>query len=203
MNQARKFSLIHGEEQVADTPSYEIARFFKSYWDTLLRFHSDDVLNQLEWNDFIRLVSTMNIKTSGTKIEARILKLNDWKKIRGHSSHGDAISTDGKVIEVKSSIISPIRGSGVTFRGIRPWHNVDEYHFVLVDLSKYAEIPKTHTFKLSKQQINHEHNVERTLRPYNMKNDDRALNEKIELGTSFRKSDLERWVKLYSSEIKL
>lgn len=179
-----------------------ISEFYQNFWETQLLYLDDDALSKLEWNDFIKVVSMMNIKTCGTRIEQRVLKANGWQKIKGHSSHGDGKKPDGAVVEIKSSIISPMPGSSVTFRGIRPHHDISEYIFILVDLRQFKESPITHIFKLSKDDIHNEKDIFKTLRPYNMKKADREKNVISELGTSFKNGDLERWIKQYSPKEK-
>ncbi|MGK5085388.1 hypothetical protein WDW37_19040 [Bdellovibrionota bacterium FG-1] len=180
-----------------------ILEFYREFWEIQLHYSSDQVLDALEWDDFIRVASFMNIRSRGTKIEKRILSRNHWDKVRGHASHGDGRRGDGTVIEIKSSIITPLPGSGVTFRGIRPWHDVQEYYFVLVDLYNFRVQPNTTVFKLSKEQILYERDKEKTLCPYTMKKADRVKNEATELGTSFKNGDLERWKEKYSTQIEL
>jgi len=180
-----------------------ISEFFQLFWDKQLHYSSDEILRELEWDDFVKVVSMMNIKSCGTKIEHRVLEKNGWGKVRGHSAHGDGTKPDGAVVEIKSSIISPLDGSKVTFRGIRPHHNILEHYFVLIDLRDYKGNPVTNVFRLSKEDINHEKDERNVLRPYNMKKADREKNIFSELGTSFKKGDLERWIKQYSVEIDL
>lgn len=180
-----------------------ISEFYQNFWETQLFYLKDDALFELEWNDFIKVVSIMNIKTCGTKIEQRILKSNGWIKIQGYSSHGDGLKSDGTVVEIKSSIISPLPGSSVTFRGIRPHHDISEYIFILIDLRQFKESPITHIFKLTKNDILNEKDIFKTLRPYNMKKADREKNVFSELGTSFKNGDLERWIKQYSPTEKI
>ena len=181
----------------------QISSFFKEYWNMVLSYSSEEKLLTLNWDDFIRLVSVMNIKSCGTNIEKRILAQNNWIKVRGHDSHGDGMTPDGRIIEIKSSIVSPLKGSSVTFRGIRPWHKIDEHHFILTDLSDFRNKPITTTFMLTPQQIIYERDVEKVLTRYNKKKADVIDNENIELGTSFKKDDLKRWENEYRSKINL
>jgi hypothetical protein len=182
-----------------------ILEFFHDFWETQLHYTSEQNLSELKWDDFIRIVSLLNIKSCGTNIEKRILEQNSWTKIRGQASHGDGKKHDGTVVEIKSSIISPLPSSGITFRGIRPWHDVSEYYFILIDLSQYKCNPKTTVFKLTKDQVIQERDIHEVLKPYNMKKADRINNQSVELGTSFKKGDLERWKEAYdvTMQIKL
>ena len=180
-----------------------ISEFYQDFWETQLSYLDDEILFNLDWNDFIKIVSVMNIKTCGTKIEKRILNANGWRKIQGHSSHGDGLKDDGTVVEIKSSIISPLPGSAVTFRGIRPHHDISEYVFILIDLSKFRESPVTHIFKLTKDDIFNERDIFQTLKPYSLKKADRERNFFSELGTTFKSGDLDRWIKQYSQIEKI
>jgi hypothetical protein len=184
--------------------SNSISDFFKNYWDTQLHYlEKEEELNVLDWANFIKVISLTNIKTCGTRIEQRILQKNGWTKIKGQASHGDGRKPDGTIVEIKSSIITPLKYSKVTFRGIRPYHEVHEHLFILVDLSKYKDGPMTYLFVLSKDDIIREKDEFNTLRPYTMKKEDRKKNALTELGTSFKKGDLERWKELYTKNVNV
>lgn len=176
--------------------------FFNLYWSMQKKAQSPGYLDQLPWNAFIQLVSTMNIRTGGVAIESRVIAKNNWKKVRGHESAGDALDDDGKVVEIKSTIITPNPGSSVSFKGIRPWHNVDYHYFIVVDLSDIESEPITNSFKLDRVQIDKEV-TSGTLRPYSGKKIDRLEHAHHQLGASFKKGDLGRWIDSYSTSIKL
>ncbi len=177
----------------------EIKRFYESYWDLQIKYGNDSELDCLSWVDFVRITSTMNIKTRGTKIEKRILRLNGWQKARGRAAPADGLDRNGKSIEIKSSVLSPLEGSDVTFRGIRPWAKIDEHLFILINLQNHRTEAETSLFRLNQHQILREVDLG-ALKPYNMKREDRLQNEKTELGSSFRNGDLKRWKQLYPVE---
>lgn len=173
-----------------------INEYFEAYWKAQIFYSDNSNLDNLDWNQFIKVVSTMNIKSCGTKIEQRILRLNNWNKIEGHSSHGDGRNADGKIFEVKSSIITPNPKSRITFRGIRAWHLIDCHCFVLINLQNFTKSVETSIFILSKEQMNFE-KERKVFRPYTMKKADRLESANVELGSSFKKGDLERWKSIY------
>jgi hypothetical protein len=185
----------------------EVEIFFKNFWQTQLRFNDSKELDALPWSSFIRLVSIQNIKSCGTKIEKRIISANGWEKVKGQKNHGDAKTAAGQIVEIKSSIVSPLPTSGVTFRGIRLWSAMDFYCFVLTNFQTPSWEPVTTVFKLTSEDLKAELAFG-ILKPYNMKKNDRAHNEKTELGISFSISNndptYQRWLKKYqTSEIRL
>lgn len=180
-----------------------IDEYFKNYWATQVEYLSESKLDLLSWDDFIKVASTMNIRTSGVKIENRILKKNNWQKVRGHASHGDGIRPDGKIVEIKSSIVTPIPGSTISFKGIRPWHEIDFHYFIIVHINDLGLGPVTEVLKLDREQINYEQNEMKTIRPYSGKKLDREGIKNVQLGAAFKKGDFERWVKNYSCKIEL
>lgn len=180
----------------------EISQFFTSYWKTQLDYSNKDKLFNLTWNDFVKIVSTMNIRTGGVNLEKRIIVKNNWKKITGHASHGDALTEEDKIVEIKGSIISPLPGSTISFKGIRPWHNIDFHYFIIIHISNYNIDPITTVFKLNSEQLNSEVKLG-TIRPYSGKKADRNGQKNVQLGASFKKGDFERWKSHYEAKINL
>ncbi|MBK7962529.1 MAG: hypothetical protein IPK04_15860 [Bdellovibrionales bacterium] len=135
-------------------------------------------MDALPWSSFIRLVSIQNIKSCGTKIEKRIISANGWEKIKGQKNHGDAKTAAGQIVEIKSSIVSPLLTSGVTFRGIRLWSAMDFYCFVLTNFQTPNWEPVSTVFKLTSEDLKTE-SAFGILKPYNMKKNDRARMTKL------------------------
>jgi len=176
----------------------EYINFFNTYWDIQTQLGEYEKIKAHDWDIFVRMVSTMDIKRRGTFIEKRIIDCNKMKKITGQSAHGDAL-LGPKIVEIKSSLITPLKSSKVTFRGIRTFHkDVNLYYFVLIDIREYKKSPLTSVYVLTKSDLKRE-----KLKAYTGKKNDRAFNENVEKGITLTKNTLKDWDKYLSKKVKL
>ena len=66
-----------------ETEVYEesdsLSDYFQQFWTIQKKYQKQD-MSQLPWDDFIKIISTMNIKSRGIKIEKRVISLNSFRK---------------------------------------------------------------------------------------------------------------------------
>lgn len=142
-----------------------------------------DILDDLKTLDFLRAVSMRNLKSRATNIEMRIRKKNGWSKVQKRNNEfGDAKSNQFGFIEIKSSLVSPLEKSKVTFRGIKNWEVVDKFLFVIIDLKNYdlSYSPEYYLYLMDKKDIEEE-----SLKIYNQRIEVAEKNSLIARGLDF------------------
>ena len=118
---------------------------YLNFWNNQKNLQKFD-MNKMPWNDFIKAVSLLNIKSRGMKIEKRIL-VNNATKLKKSimSEEGDAWMENGDGLEIKTSFITPLIGSSVSLTGIRLWEEKVKFYFLLViDISNLESDPITY-----------------------------------------------------------
>ena len=162
-------------------------------------FESIKFCENLNTSDFIKFISLRNHKSRGSDVEIRLMIKNEWEKIKRSSESGDLLDDSQKKVEVKSSIITPNRGSRVTLRGFRKWEKVDYYTIVIIDVSKFKEEPTFYIYKIEPNLITPENGFT----PDNQSKKARAGNINISVGISFNIGDstFKKWDKYREKKI--
>lgn len=181
--------------------SSNLDEVFYLYWTYISKAsqNSQYLYKELSTEEFIKFVSLRNHKSRGTDIENRIAQKNLWKKVSRADESGDLIDTDGKFVEVKSSIVTPNKGSKITLRGFRNWElKVNRYLAVIVDVRNFTIGVKSHIFNIPTSLITSENGF----KPYTQSGNARQGNKNIPLGISFEIGDKTflDWEKKYKTE---
>ena len=174
---------------------------YKEYWLNQVKYQKSD-LSELDWNNFLKLTSTMNIKTRGIKIEKRIIEKNRYFDSKRYEE-GDAWlpndngekTEDG--LEIKTSFITPLKGSSVSIAGIRLWEEKVKYYLlIVVDLRNIERGPISYFMWVPKEEMKkYEKNGKLTI--INMKKTAAKNNINIPMGLSLNDSELADWLKKY------
>ncbi|MBD64724.1 MAG: hypothetical protein CME62_05930 [Halobacteriovoraceae bacterium] len=186
------------ESEIEVTPVTNIPdlnKIFKNYWKIQKEYQLLN-MDHMEWRDLVKVSSTMNIKSRGIKIEKRIINLNQWKK-SVMSEQGDAWLNNGDGVEIKTSFITPLKGSSVSISGLRLWEEkVMYYLMIIIDISDTHIEPRTYFYWISKEQL-HELDTQKRLGIPGMKKNDAIGNKNIPKSLNIKKYELEDWLKIY------
>jgi hypothetical protein len=107
----------------------------------------------LNWEDFIKIMQFLSPKSFGTRIQNRIIELNEFTKVNPSDDNGD-FSISGKSYEFKTSILTT-SNKLANFVGIRPYQGeIDGYILIVIDTNSVPY--KTLQFKLFKDQMKEE-----------------------------------------------
>lgn len=189
----------------------ELNAEFKNFWNLQRKLEKSKSENITKFNrdDFLKSVSMRNFKSRATDIKNRLRLKNEWEKVtekggvNSRKGCGDSWSNEFKFISIKTSLVSNLKGSTVTFRGIKEWEDIK--HFVFVVLCISGEIDqweiKPYIFLLDRNQLEDE-----VLHIYDLKKGEAKLNEFVKKGISFTLKTLDqkddsvifkRWKKEY------
>lgn len=191
--------------------SHKPRQYFKDFWTGQAYFRSYKVQDSLSWDELACVASTMNIRTSGTRLERRLILANPpWCKVVGKQNHGDAWidSSRTQAVEIKTSFITPNKNSTSSFRGVRLWvREVVAHYFVLIDIRDMERGPMTKIFRLDREQLLKEFELG-VFRVTNKKKKDRNTEQerdpdsKTERGVYLTPADLKRWEQYEDKLIK-
>lgn len=153
-------------------------------------------LNDMSWNDFIKAVSLMNLKSRGIKIEKRLIEKNNFNdSIR--SEQGDAWLENGEGIEIKTSIKTVMKGSSFSLKGLRLWEDkVKHYIFVCIDISDLEKEPITHIMWVPKSYLLELEQSGKLQAPGD-KGEVLAQKKLVQKMVTFKKGELELWVQKF------
>lgn len=166
----------------------EIERAYEIHWriEKLLQISN---LNELDWDFFVKAISMMNIKSRGMKIEKRVLARNNLKK-SVMSEEGDAWLETGEGLEIKTSFITPLLGSGVSLAGFRLWESKVKYYLcIIVDLRNPNEQPITYKIWLPKEKLE-EFDLQGKLSTPSMKKSIAVSNKNVARGLTLKTDEL-------------
>lgn len=164
---------------------------FLNYWEAQRKYQSFD-MSLMPWNDFAKVVSTMNIKSRGMKIESRIISNNNLKK-SVMSEEGDAWLASGAGVEIKTSFITPLKGSAVSLTGIRLWEEkVKHYLLIVVDISDLTREPRSYAMWVPKGKLDEMDREQRLTTP-GMKKSAAVGNKNIAKGLCLNTEELAAW----------
>ena len=170
---------------------------YKQYWTMQRNFQSFD-MKDMRIDDFFKVVSTMNIKSRGMKIEKRIL-INNAKYLKKSvmSEQGDAWLVNGDGLEIKTSFITPLVGSSVSLTGLRLWEEKVKYYFLLVvDIRNIDIGPISYAMWVPKEKLD-EMDKELKLGTPGMKKSDSKGNLNVAKSLCLSIETVEQWVKNY------
>ena len=185
----------HFEEYEASEIS-NIDETFINYWMLQKELQILD-MNSLEWKEFIKVVSTMNIKSRGIKIEKRFIAKNELKK-SVMKEQGDAWLANGEGVEIKTSFITPLKGSSVSLTGLRLWEEkVLHYLFIIIDISDLEVDPKSYIFWVPKSKLVELEQLEKLATP-GMKKSAAMDNKNVAKSLTIKKDELDNWAKEFS-----
>lgn len=161
----------------------QLSELFLNYWKYISEasFDARSFCESLSTSDFIKFISLRNHKSRGSDVENRLMIKNGWSRIKRSAEAGDLMDAAGKRVEVKSSIVTPNKGSRVTLRGFRKWEVVDYYLAVVVDVSSFHKDPTAHIYKLAPDLIL----AENGFTPDNQSKKARIGNRNVSVGISF------------------
>ncbi len=172
-----------------------IDEYFKSHWSMQRKFQHLE-MNDFELSRFLKIASTMNIKSCGIKIEKRFIALNKLRK-SVMSEEGDAWLANGEGVEVKTSFITPLLGSSVSLTGLRLWEQkVNHYFLFVVDLRDLDFGPKPYAMWIPKEYLQFLDDQGK-LRTPGLKKSDAKDNKKVQKSLSIKIDKLEDWVKRF------
>jgi hypothetical protein len=107
----------------------------------------------LNWEDFIKVMQFLSPKSFGTRIQNRIIEMNNFTKVNPSDDNGD-FSISGKYFEFKTSILTT-SNKLANFVGIREYQEkIDGYILIVIDTNSTPY--KTYQFQLSKDQMKEE-----------------------------------------------
>ncbi len=175
----------------------DLNSIFKNYWVMQRDFQKYD-MNSMPLNDFFKVVSTMNIKSRGMKIEKRIL-INNAKFLKKSvmSEQGDAWLGNGDGLEIKTSFITPLVGSSVSLTGLRLWEEKVKFYFLLVvDIRNIEVEPIIYSMWVPKEKLEEMDNNSKLGTP-GMKKSDAKGNANVAKSLTLKTETLEEWAKLY------
>ena len=174
----------------------DLDQTYNDYW-TLQTEYQNQSLIDIPWDEFIKIVSMMNIKSRGIKIERRIIEKNNWKKAV-QKEQGDAWLPSGEGIEIKTSFITPLKGSAVSLTGLRLWEDQVKYYFLLViDISDLSSAPKTYAYWVPKEELQKLDDAGRLGIP-GMKKSAATGNANVAKSLNNKKYELDEWAEKYS-----
>ncbi len=190
---------IEIEEDDLDFEEYEVENVkdleqtYQDYWALQKEYQITD-MSSLPLNEFLKIVSMMNIKSRGIKLEKRFIVKNKLRKaIR--SEPGDAWLENGDGVEIKTSFITPLKGSSVSLTGLRFWEEDVKYYLLLViDISDLSKDPVLYPMWVPKDALINE-DVHFTTP--NMKGEIAKANKNVPKGLCLNKATLEKWIKKY------
>lgn len=179
----------------------DINKVFTEFWDLQKRIdEKENWFDGLSWETFVRLVSMRNLRSRGVDIEKWVIEKNKWETVKQSEQRGDA-KYDGNYIEVKSSIVTPLKKSSITLRGVRNWEHIDDFCFIVIDYRNYKEnkIP-VYVFRIWRHEFEEESTKHGLLKGYSLSKKANQANQNIPLGITMKIGDenFNRWVKRYT-----
>lgn len=170
---------------------------YSNYWQLQIDYQQFD-MSQLPWNDFVKIVSTMNIKSRGMKIEKRIIKNNNYIKSIMNEEGDFWLDNERKNgVELKTSFITPLKGSSVSLTGLRLWEKkVKFYLLIVVDISNPDNEPITYKMWVPKEDLI-KLDEDGKLRTPGMKKSVAAKNLNVARGLNIKKEHLGQWQEKY------
>mgnify|MGYP001615670139 CR=1 FL=1 len=163
---------------------------------------SESILNDLSNLDFFKAVSMRNHRSRGVDIQKRVIQKNGWTPVSRTEEKGDAKRGED-FIEIKSSIITPLKDSSITLRGIRGWEEINFYCFLIIDYT-YFESDKitNYIFWLSKEEFENESKRYGIAKKYNLSDKASKENRNIPLGINMKIGDKNfiRWMGKYANK---
>ncbi|MEH0862298.1 hypothetical protein [Halobacteriovorax sp. DPLXC-1] len=175
----------------------QLQETYLNYWRLQIDYQQYD-MSRLPWNDFVKIVSTMNIKSRGMKIEKRIIKNNDFIKSVMNEEGDFWLDTERENgVELKTSFITPLKGSSVSLTGLRLWEKkVKFYLLIVVDISNPQNEPITYKMWVPKEELI-KLDEEGRLRIPGMKKSIAAKNLNVARGLNIKKEHLNQWQEKY------
>lgn len=146
--------------------------------------------------DFVNLMRLLPPQNYGTRIESRIIKKLNLKKVKANKNKGDCVDDENNHIEIKASIVDGIN-MFCNITNIRNYQNLDYYLIVCFDVRNLEDL-KLYSFILSKTEMIQEcKNLNATAQIGTKEAN--ILNENIEqrLSINIESEIFKKWIKLY------
>lgn len=103
-----------------------------------------------DWITFVKKMVFLSPKSRGSRIQNRIIKLNNGESVSSSDEKGD-FKLDGKFYEIKTSLLDATNKT-IHIVGIREWQDIDGYFILVIDAQDYKAI-STFKFFLTKEQM--------------------------------------------------
>ncbi|CBW25668.1 hypothetical protein BMS_0764 [Halobacteriovorax marinus SJ] len=179
-----------------------LEKTFKEHWSLqeMIDVQGSEYLNNLSKKDFLMAVSMRNLRSRGVDIEKRVIKVNKWESVSGKKEQGDA-KNQNRFIEIKSSIITPLKNSSITLRGMREWEDIDYYCFVIIDYRNFESGKiNDYIFYISRKDLDIESKKYGLAKKYNLSEKASKGNKNIPLGINMKIGDknFKRWEEKFS-----
>ncbi len=132
--------MIFGFEDEQCEKAWEMKQEFKKYAKT-------DGMDYLAFDKLILYCRLINSQQASPALEDRFRKAMGWQ---AYHIEGDAKSQDGKIIEIKVSILDSVNLTP-NIRQVRLFENIDSYYVFIIDKNN-----KLRVYKLTYRQMEHE-----------------------------------------------
>ena len=180
-----------------------LQKTFEAHWLLQKEIDSrgEQLLNTLSKQDFLMAVSMRNLRSRGVDIQKRVIAHNNWTPVSGKKEQGDAKNKDDHV-EIKSSIVTPLKSSTITLRGMREWEDIDYFCFVIIDYRDFeSDKIDDYIFYISRNELDFESNNYGLAKKYNLSQNASAHNKNIPLGINMKVGDknFKRWKEKYTN----
>ena len=110
---------------------------------------------------------------------------------------GDAWLDDGSGVEIKTSVVTPLKGSKVSLTGLKLWEEKVKYYLLIViDLRDLVQGPQTHVMWVSREEMLKAESQGLMNTP-GMKKSKAAENVNVQKGLQLKMSEVEEWTKQY------
>lgn len=152
----------------------------------------------INWEEFIYGVSLLSPQAYGPRIQARLVKELNLKKVKATEDSGDFVDQFGDNFEFKVSIVdSPL--SKMNIVQVRPWQSTSYWCFCF-DIRSDEFLP--YAFKLSKHQMKNELDSIGANAAHGTKKantDNKNVEYRFSLIVDCNDAHFKRWLELYKS----
>jgi hypothetical protein len=159
--------------------------------------------SHITWMMFSKLcVQYLSAQSYGAVLERMYIKEHDFIKVPSTDERGDfSDPTTGKFSEFKVTASDLVSGSKVNFVQIRPHHNIDDYHLVIVD----KQTGVSELFVLTKEQMQAEIEATGSRLAHGSGKTNTYVNKEYAIRFSTKPNDIvyTRWKKLYGCRFPL
>lgn len=126
--------------------------FFNKFNKLVCEMHSDKEFGfDMPLKEFIKHMSLLNPQSYGSRIERRIIRDSQNKKVNSSLGRGDMVSGGNSYYEIKNSIITDTN-NGLNIVQVRLWQKIDYYLCIAYDLRDLANF-KSYIFLLTHDEM--------------------------------------------------
>ena len=174
----------------------QLKEFIKQQNLIRLEAHNNKELG-FDWNleDFINLMRSLPPQNYGTRIQNRIIKKLNFKKVSQKEDLGDCLDNFGDNYEIKTSIIDGVNNS-LNVLKIRPWAKVN-YYIIAFDC---RDTFKCYFFRLSKNEMIKELELLKATASNNISSiNEENKNVDLRFSIDINSDNFKRWINTYYS----